>query len=586
VAKTRIRVVNSGRNNVTWPRYISALHSLHGFPGLHPGFHHTELQKWVQWTEVLKPAGLHNVLADTEGLFYDAEKGLRKDGCDLNERLFANPHERGQFVDRFIRSEVSVPLDCAPRADGTIATAPAEYLPLTRAIVSAPMTEEIETPKNHSGPSNMPFISDQSTDVRARREHPGWWAEMFDPSNKNIPLSRYDSLMRPVSHAELHLHIESSKGGSSPGFDGISNELLKLLCEWDPAESQAPPVLRALAVMVNTGLLLGRTPECLTMGWITMVPKSSGDKRSGNASDMRPITVLSELSKLTTRLLANRLGDILLRHPDMLMRAQRGFLRDGCTTQCLEALVNMMEDAADGHRANPKDNLYMVSYDQKKAFDSVSFFAMEAAFKRFNLPLAFGRLVMSGLKGAPSRVRTRDGLTKPFYLGSSVRQGDPLSPLIYILYMDALHTGLAKNPLFDGATDGYIFRSCKNVKISSLGYADDTVVASGTEMGIWRMHQWVRAFFGACGGKLNCDKTKILHVGSPNCTPPGTKVNRCHCCHFARIGQRRCVQIPRLHHLYQPELGPSAHQTRRSGQHGDAVHCARSFLHADVEVRG
>jgi hypothetical protein len=270
---------------------------------------------------------------------------------------------------------------------------------------------------------------------------PWWWAKMFNPSTKNIPSDRYTSLTRAASHAEIHSLVMKSNSGKSPGWDGISVEMMKLLCEWDPDNLDPPPFLKALTILVNSCLILGHTPKSLRMGWITMVPKGGGDKLSRNVTNMRPITILSELSKLTSRLLAFRLGNIILKHPDMLVKAQRGFLREGSTGQCLDALMNMVEDALDGRKPSTKEDLYIVSYDQRKAFDSVSFFAMKATFRRFNLPEQFCNLVMSGLDGSPSRVRTRDGLTKPFYLGSSVRQGDPLSPLIYIMYMDPPRTG-------------------------------------------------------------------------------------------------------------------------------------------------
>ena len=54
-----------------------------------------------------------------------------------------------------------------------------------------------------------------------------------------------------------------------------------------------------------------------------------------------------------------------------------------------------------------------------------------------------------------------------------MRQGDPLSPLIYICVTDALHEGLRMNPLYDRPT-GYIFSNDPDLQVASSGYADDT----------------------------------------------------------------------------------------------------------------
>ena len=58
---------------------------------------------------------------------------------------------------------------------------------------------------------------------------------------------------------------------------------------------------------------------------------------------------------------------------------------------------------------------------------------------------------------------------------ASVRQGDPLSPLIYICITDALHEGLRRNPLFDNCKTGYTFSNDAKLTVSSTGYADDTM---------------------------------------------------------------------------------------------------------------
>ena len=64
------------------------------------------------------------------------------------------------------------------------------------------------------------------------------------------------------------------------------------------------------------------------------------------------------------------------------------------------------------------------------------------------MPALLVDYVMSSLSGATSQVRTAGGLTKAFPLMSGVRQGNPLSPLIYLFVMDAFHAGLVDNQLF------------------------------------------------------------------------------------------------------------------------------------------
>jgi hypothetical protein len=198
--------------------------------------------------------------------------------------------------------------------------------------------------------------------------------------------------------------------------------------------------------------------------------------------------------------------------------AQRGFLRDGSTAQCIDVLADVIEDFKSRKERSKK--LFLISYDQAKAYDSVQWYVVKAALARLRMPPRFIDFVLSGLEGARSQVRTRDGLTEPFDLRSSVRQGDPLAPLVYLAVMDILHDGLKCNPLHGGVNDGYIFANDKSVCVPSRGYADDTVVATQNEKGASRMHEWVvREFFGACCGRLNCTKSVYSYSGPPSCHP-------------------------------------------------------------------
>src|SRR5581483_9619124 len=135
-------------------------------------------------------------------------------------------------------------------------------------------------------------------------------------------------------------------------------------------------------------------------------------------------------------------------HPEILDLAQRGFIRNGCIQQCLNLVLDVFEDRATKQHAGRESKLFTLLYDQRKAFDSVQQYTIEASLRRFNMPDNFIEYVCSGLLNATSCVMTKDGPTQFFDILTSVRQGDPLAPLIYILVVDALHAGYRSNPLY------------------------------------------------------------------------------------------------------------------------------------------
>jgi len=98
----------------------------------------------------------------------------------------------------------------------------------------------------------------------------------------------------------------------------------------------------------------------------------------------------------------------------------------------------VFEDARE--RKDNKD-LYVVSYDQEKAYDSVQAYTIKASLERFNMPEKFIDYILSGLENATSCFKTFFGLTNEFKVETSVKQGDPLSPLVYIWLMHYMRDG-------------------------------------------------------------------------------------------------------------------------------------------------
>src|SRR5579872_7432253 len=173
--------------------------------------------------------------------------------------------------------------------------------------------------------------------------------------------------------------------------------------------------------------------------------------------------------------------------------------------QYISTALNVFEDARE--RKDNKD-LYVVSYDQEKAYDSVQAYTIKASLERFNMPEKLIRYILSGLENATSCFKTFFGLTDEFKVETSVKQGDPLSPLVYICVADALHAGWRDNPLYNVST-GYCFSNDSSTTVSSTGYADDAMIYAMYWEHIWKMHQWTLEFCRVHGFRIS-PKTKYF----------------------------------------------------------------------------
>jgi hypothetical protein len=229
-------------------------------------------------------------------------------------------------------------------------------------------------------------------------------------------------------------------------------------------------------------------PYCLKYGVVVMV--STSDSTSDDVTNRRPITLLSEIGKLVNRDLKETFTEIFHTHPEVLDQ-ERTYHHDGTSRHCVRSFVDMCEDFLEG---GADVDLIFTVYDFDKAFDLIRPFSLESTCRRFNLTPSFTVLVMDMFSSTQSCVRTKDGLSNPSNILTSVRQDDPLSAILFILFVNSLHTGCRDNPLvtirsmtadlgYDLLKNAYRHHTPRpyistSYRIFSLDLGDDTGVAT------------------------------------------------------------------------------------------------------------
>ena len=100
-----------------------------------------------------------------------------------------------------------------------------------------------------------------------------------------------------------------------------------------PEDEEQGPILNSLLDLINEAITTGSTFKSWRRSIITMIPKKKEDgSLTSSVKEMRPISVLQEFSKIASKILADRLGQILLKHDEILNRAQRASSRMGVST--------------------------------------------------------------------------------------------------------------------------------------------------------------------------------------------------------------------------------------------------------------
>jgi hypothetical protein len=231
-------------------------------------------------------------------------------------------------------------------------------------------------------------------------------------------------------------------------------------------------------------------------------------KKRGNKllNNIRPIALQNAVAKIPSKMLAARLTDDLHRlqalHP-----ANEGFLKYRNTSNAINTVLNTWEDAKENNKA-----CYCISFDISKAYDKLRWFTIEDGLTRLSIPDKFVHYALGKMQGSTFTIKTRYGLTPEFEIERSCPQGDPLSPLLFVIAMDLLQVGLHDNPLPKHAAhkkNGYAQQGSTE-QIADKSYADDTLLLASSEAGLRRMNDWVNEFCNYNYISMNCEKTKLF----------------------------------------------------------------------------
>jgi hypothetical protein len=137
----------------------------------------------------------------------------------------------------------------------------------------------------------------------------------------------------------------------------------------------------------------------------------------------------------------------------------------------------------------------------------VRWFTIEEGLRRINAPDKFIKFALGKMQGSKMRVATSAGISQELLIRRGAPQGDPLSPLLFIIATDLLHAGLYSNP-HDNTNHGYLLS--EHIRVADKCYADDTIILSSTKEGLGTMNAWVNEFCAYNFPSMNADKSVMM----------------------------------------------------------------------------
>ncbi|KAL6554867.1 hypothetical protein OROGR_006125 [Orobanche gracilis] len=153
----------------------------------------------------------------------------------------------------------------------------------------------------------------------------------------------------------------------------------------------------------------------------------------------------------------------------------------------------------------------MIKLDLQKAFDSVNWVFVEDLLRKLGFPAMFVGWIMTCLTTVSYQINLNGRLTYPFHGGKGIRQGDPMSPFLFVICMEYLNRVLKATP----SSSLYRFHPrCDKLKISHLVFADDLLLFSkGTFNSVKALLDRFDIFSRTLGLIANRNKSEIYTAG-------------------------------------------------------------------------
>lgn len=295
----------------------------------------------------------------------------------------------------------------------------------------------------------------------------------------------------PLSNHEIEAVIKYLPNDKSPGPDGFTNEFLK--ASWGTVKED---LLKFCDSFFSNEVCL----RSINTSFITLVPKVH-DPRT--VTDFRPISLLNSSLKLLTKIMANRLQPVITK---LVHKNQYGFIKHRTIQDCVAWAFEYLHMC---HHS--KKEIVVIKLDFEKAFDKMEHQAIIKILQAKGFGERWIGWVRALFTSATSQVLLNGSPGKTIHCLRGVRQGDPLSPLLFVLAADLLQSLINKGK--DLGLLSLPIPLQTNPDFPVVQYADDTlIILEGDTRQLLFLKSVINTFSEATGLKVNLKKSMMLPI--------------------------------------------------------------------------
>ncbi|KAL0283962.1 UNVERIFIED_CONTAM: Retrovirus-related Pol polyprotein from type-2 retrotransposable element R2DM [Sesamum radiatum] len=299
-----------------------------------------------------------------------------------------------------------------------------------------------------------------------------------------------EALVLPVSPDEVKQALFDIDESKAPGPDGYSAGFFK--AAWPVIGGE---VTQAIRDFFQTGRLLKQVNATL----ISLIPKVSNP---GVVAEFRPISCCNVLYKVITKILVQRMRGIL----DTLISPSQNAFVPG---RAIGDNILLAQELFSGYNQKHLPPRCALKVDLRKAYDTVEWDFLTAVLILFGFPEQFIQWIVECVT-TPSFSVCLNGAPHGFFKGArGLRQGDPMSPFLFVLVMEVLTLILLQRIEQNGGFS-YHWR-CDRIQLFQLGFADDLLLFSKADPNSVRLFKEGLTVFAELSGlQANLQKSNLI----------------------------------------------------------------------------